>query len=77
MFKNKKKSVKIINALRFHTQIGRRGLISLLAGSCLLMGSATAVADIGVQKWQEIFNVDDGNWRMAQFKSAGFRSDGS
>ncbi len=77
MFTNKKDSPRRLHASRFHSQTRRRGFLSLLAGSCLLMGSAMVMADIGEQQWQKVLNVDDGSWDLTAFEGAEFRSDGS
>jgi len=77
MFTNKKDSPRRLDVSRFHSQIWRRGFVSLLAGSCLLMGSVAAIADIGEQQWQKVLNEDDAPWDLTSFESVEFRSDGS
>jgi len=55
----------------------KKTLTLLLAGGCLLMGSAAAVADIGTVIWQQKFNPTSSSWNNGFFHSVGFNTDGS
>ncbi len=52
-------------------------LASLLAGGCLFLSAAPAVADVGTVVWQQKYNPVGSSWNRGYFQTAGFYSNGS